>query len=86
MRVVKRQSGSKISDSSLSTHTSWPEIIKKNTDDTFDFVSELFDEFEGEHSNCDYPFGFDDDAFVYLGKGTFAQKIALSILVFSVFE
>ena len=36
------------------------------TDDAFDFVAELLDQFKGEQPHCDDPLSFDDDASVDL--------------------
>jgi len=86
IRVVNRQSGSTIYDSSFKTHTSWPSLSEFYTYYALDFVTELFYQLQWEQSDSYHPLGLDDDALVDLGKRPLPQKITFSILVLSVFQ
>lgn len=56
------------------------------TDDFFDFTAVFFDEVEWKDSDSNDLLRFDNDALVDFGKGAFADKIGISVLVLAVLQ
>jgi hypothetical protein len=74
------------SESYFKTDTSPSKFKGLVTDNLFNFVPILLDEFERQKSDRHYSLVFDDNSSVDLGERTLAKEISLSELVLSVFK
>ena len=70
----------------MSTQTSWSMIGEFSTDDAFDLIAKLLDQFQGQKSHGYDSLSLDDDPSIDLGKRPLAQEVSLAVFIFSIFQ